>query len=157
MTVAILITLAILTGLALVYVIAGRDRLKKLPGLVNFFAWFEPYEIRFWRKSETIFKARFLQFVGLLLSFLTFIHSNDLTVLMPFLPIWAQMLMPLMPLVINLLSSLDEYLRRGTTKPLELVEVPSDAPPKVAAAVKAAEVSKDKAVAVVEKESAKEV
>lgn len=153
------LTLAILTGLALVYVIAGRDRLKRLPLLTGFFAWFEPYEIRFWSKSETIFKARFMQCVGLLLSFLTFIHSQDLTALMPFLPTWAQLLMPMMPLVINLLSALDEYLRKSTTKPIEVVAVPdANAPPEVQAAVVLVEVANENAVsAVANAKAAKEM
>lgn len=143
--------LAFTTGLVLVYVVAGRVWLKKQVWTGKFFTWIEPYEIAFWSKSETILWARWWQFLGLLVSVLAFIGTIDLTPFYSITPEKYQWMLPFAPLIINLSSTLSEYLRRYTTKPLELVAVPDEgASPRVEKAMAAAEVAKDKAVVAVE-------
>lgn len=144
----------ILTLLIAAYVLYGRAWLKSKPWSAGFFALIEPVEIALYRKSETVLWARFKMLIGLLLTFLTQIGSIDITPLMPLVPDeWEgtfRTLFGLIPLVITMVGWADEKLRVGTTKPIELVELPDVLPPKLAAVVEAAEVSKDKAVAVVE-------
>jgi hypothetical protein len=144
-------SLTFVTGLVLVYVIAGRPWLKRQPWTGKFFDWIEPIEIKFWSKSETILWARWRQFLGLLGTVLAFIGTIDLTPFYAITPEKYQWMLPFAPLAITLSASLSEYLRRYTTKPLELVAVPDEgASPRVEKAMAAAEVAKDKAVTVVE-------
>lgn len=141
-----LISLSILTLLVVAYVVGGRSWLKRQSWAAGFFAWIEPIEIILWRKSETILWARFRQGLGLVLTLLASLGQFDLSPIFPFLPDWLHWLPPMLPLVISMSGALSEQLRRNTTRPLELVEVPDVAPPAVAAAVARAETSKEVAI-----------
>jgi hypothetical protein len=151
----ILIVLAVITGLLLWYALQGREWLKTKSWTQGFFEWIEPIEIALFRKSETILFARLKILTGLLLTLLTQIGSIDLTPIMPFVPDkyapYVHVAFNLLPLVISGMGALDEKLRNGTTKPIELVAVPDKVVaenPAVAQAVAVAEVAKVEAVAV---------
>lgn len=150
---AFTICLAVLSILILAYVL-GEKWLKAQSWSAPFFAWIEPVEIALWRKSVSILWARFLQVMGFMLTLLASLGQFDLTPLMPFLPNRLQWLPSALPLIVSIAGAIQEKLRKESTKPLALVEVPSDAPPNVLAAVAVAEASKDKAVAVVEASTA---
>lgn len=143
------LALGILTLIVGVYVAGGRAMLKRQAWTAGFFARIEPIEIACWRKSEAILWARFLQGAGLVLTLLTTLGSFDLSPLFPLLPAGYQWLPPILPLVVSVAGVLQENLRRYTTKPLELVEVPDVAPSKVAAALDIAQDITDTAVAIV--------
>ncbi len=142
----LLVPIIILTLLVVAYVAGGRDWLKRRAWMARFFAWIEPIEIKLWRKSETILWARFLQGLGLLLTFLSSLGEFDLSPLFPFLPDSWHWLPPTLPLMVSLAGALNEQMRKATSTPLELVEVPDEKPPAVAAAIAAADVSKAIAV-----------
>jgi len=150
---ALAIFLMVLSGLILFYVIAGRPWLKRQSWTGKFFDLIEPFEILLWQKSETILWARFKQFIGILLTVLTQIGAIDLSPVMPFLPSGFQWIPALLPLIITLVGLLDEYLRRGTTKPVEFVALPDDEsklPPGTAEALAIADTAKQDAVMLVE-------
>lgn len=147
----LLIGILIVTVAVVVWVLWGRDWLKRQPWLWSqrFFAWIEPAEIMFWSKSETIFFARFLQVLGVLLTALAQLGEFDLTPLMPFIPDEYKWIPALLPLVVSIAGSINVKLREATTKPLEVVALPEAKTPAVAAAVEKAEVATQTAVAVV--------
>lgn len=148
--------IAIIVGLLVLYAAVGRKWLKKQTWTVTFFSWIEPIEIRLWRKSETILMSRLMSIGSAVLtvhdSIAVFASSLDWT------PVTGRILAAVPPDLRTLVVSGAlavfgygiEHLRKATTKPLELVELPEVMEPKVAAAVAAAEASKEKAVAVVE-------
>lgn len=146
---AIFIPLAII----LIYVVVGRRLLKKLPFMAGFFAWIEPAEILLWRKSETILWARTQQLGGAVFSLLSVIGVIDLSPFLWAVPekhrTWVGAL-PSMAVSVN--GIICELQRRQVSRPLELVAVPDNPPPIVAAAMVQAEVSKDVAIAVVQAE-----
>lgn len=146
------VTIAILALLIAAYAAGGRKWLKTKPWMAGFFAKIEPMEILLWRKSESILWARFLQGLGLLLTALTALGTFDLSPLFPLLPDKYRWVQPMLPLIISAAGAMNEALRRSTSKPLELVEVPDAAPPRVAAAVATAEATKEIAVAAVKAE-----
>lgn len=123
-----LIVLAVITGIILWYALHGRDWLKSKPWAQGFFEFIEPVEIFIYKKSETILVARSLQFLGAILTLLTWIGSIDITPIMPLVPEKYQPYvhagMSFLPLVLNGLGAIVERLRNQTTKPLELVAVP---------------------------------
>ncbi len=143
------------------YAAFGREWLKAKPWAEGFFAAIEPWEISLYKKSETILFARLKIVTGLLLSLLTMLGGIDMTAITPFVPSQHQgkvnLVVNLLPLAISLVGWLDEHLRNGTTKPLELVAVPDTKPVPVvvADAVEVAEVTKVVAVAVVKDEENK--
>lgn len=152
--VILLITLAVM-----IWVAWARPWLKAKPWpwAQAFFAWIEPYEIKLWRKSETLLWARFKMALGMLVSALLQLGAIDLSPVVPFLPESLQKWYPLIPLLVTVAGFVDEKLRRDTTKPLDLVAVPETTPlpPAVAEALEAVETIKKDAVAVV-KEAKKE-
>jgi hypothetical protein len=123
-----LIVLAVITGLLLAYALVGRDWLKAQPWAHGFFAFVEPIEIFLFKKSETILFARSLQALGGTLSALTWIGSIDVTPLLPLFPEQhAEMVrafFSVLPLVLNALGAMVEWLRNRTTKPVDQVAVP---------------------------------
>jgi hypothetical protein len=143
-----------LTVLVVIYVAWGRTWLKRQRWAVRFFAWIEPIEIAGWRKSETILWARFRQGLGLILTAMASLGQFDLSPVTMLLPPKLQWIVPLLPLAISMSGALSEKLRRDTTKPLELVEVPDAAPLHVVEAVQQAEVAKAVAVATVKTDAA---
>jgi hypothetical protein len=150
----ILIVLAVITGLLLVYALKGRDWLKRQPFAQGFFAWVEPIEIALFRKSETVLFARTLQALGGVLSALTWLGSIDVTPILPLFPEQHQGLarafFSFLPLVLNGLGAIVEWLRNRTTKPIELVAIAeTEITPVVANAILAADMAKVEAVAVV--------
>lgn len=135
------------------YAAYGRPWLKSKPWAAGFFAWVEPIELVLFKNSETILFAR-LKFVsGILLMLMTQLGTIDLTPIMPYIPEayrgLVQFFLNLSPLALTMLGAIDERLRNGTTKPLELVAIPSTAvlPPKVEQAIAVAEQAKFEAVA----------
>lgn len=150
-----LITLAIITSILLWYALSGRDWLKSKPWANGFFEFFEPIEILLFKKSETILVGRLLQVLGGILTFLTFVGSIDLTPILPLVPEKYQAMVngifSCLPLVLNGLGAIIEWLRNRTTKPIELVEIPDKVVaenPRVAEAVAMADATKKEAVAV---------
>lgn len=151
----ILIILAIITALLLWYALWGRDWLKKQPKAQPFFEWIEPIEIVLFKKSETILFARLLQAMGGTLSALTWIGSIDVTPLLPLFPEQHAELVrgffSMLPLILNILGAIVEWLRNRTTKPVELVAVSDKVvaeSPRLQEAVAMAETTKTEAVAV---------
>lgn len=149
-----LIILTAITGLLLLYALAGRAWLKSKPWAQGFFGWVEPLEILLFKKSETILFARLKMLTGLLLMLLSQIGTIDLSPLMPFVPEQYQGIVRVafnfMPLIITAVGYMDESLRNATTKPIELVAVPEvGLTPEVKVAIAQADEAKDQAVAVV--------
>jgi hypothetical protein len=152
----ILIILFALTAFVLFWVVVGRAWLKSMPGTARFFAVIEPVEIALWSKSETILWARFLPFMMALSGFLTWLGALDVTPLYLLLPEKYHPWLAAVPFVtVALLGAVNEILRRFTTRPLEIVAVPDNAPPAVAAAIEAAQVAKVEAVAEIKKDAGK--
>ncbi len=150
----ILLILAALVALLLLYALWLRDWLKAKPGAQWFFDLVEPVEIFLFRKSPTILFARLKVVTGLLLTYLTSIGGIDLSSLTPFVPEkyqpWVNGTIALMPLILSMIGGADEWLRKKTTLPIELVSVKeTTAPPEVKAAIAQAEVAKVEAVAIV--------
>ncbi len=147
--------LAALAAVLLLYVMWLRKWLKTQRWADGFFAVIEPFEIALFKKSETILVSRALWIGSTLVTaydaLAVFATQLDLT------PLTARVLKDIPEdmrgLVISALIAglglLIGWLRKRTTKPLEIVEL-SDAnmTPKVAAAVAVAEASKVEAVAV---------
>lgn len=153
----ILLSLAIVLVVIAIWVVGGRAWLKDKPWAWSkwWFALIEPFEITFYRKSETILKARTMQVTGLLLSALTALGQIDLSLFVPFLPegwAWVSLLTPIIPLLISVVGWMDEQMRKDTKTPLEIVELPDDKsalPAPVIEAVAQAEATKEIAVAAV--------
>lgn len=153
-------TLAVLTALALLWSLWGRNWLKARDWRWSnaFFAWIEPIEIKLWKNSKTIFVARLKMLVGLLLTFATQLGAIDITPIMPFVPdAWepaVRIIWSFLPLTITLIGWMDEQLRKETTKPIEVVALPEDKPLKVAEAEKMVELAVADAKAVVQEAKA---
>jgi len=148
--------LAVPVGLVALYVLIGRPWLRRhAPG---FFATIEPVEIALWKKSETILWARLKMLSGVLLTILTQAGTIDLTPLVPFVPETYRPLVTtavnMLPMSVTFVGFVDEWLRRRTTKPLELVAVPDNAPLEVSQAVAKADAAKIVAVATVQEAKA---
>ena len=110
----------------IIYVVFLRNWLKERTWAKGFFAWIEPYEIALWRKSETILWARFLIVLGLIPPILEQLGELSGSGIERFLPEKYQALWTLSFTVIGVVN---EFLRRSTTKPLEIVALPESAPP----------------------------
>lgn len=148
-----IVYVAALAAVILVYVMWGRAWLKAQPWAAGFFAAVEPIERRLYQKSETLLVGRLLSVGGFLVSIYDmlamFATGLDLT------PITSRVLsgMPadMRPLVVSAsfgaLGLLIGWLRKRTTKPIELVAMPeADVPPAVAFAVAEADIAKEAAV-----------
>lgn len=152
-----IIALAILTALVALYVVWIRPWLRQKPWTQGFFAhpWVEWMEIKFWSKSETILWARYQQFLGLVLIATGYMGGIDYSIFAPVVPESVLPFLPMIPLVLNFLGSIAEAQRRDTTKPLELVEIASDAPIEVKVAAEQAVSSTEQAVAAVKADEVK--
>lgn len=151
----VLIILGVVIALILNYCLWFREWLhnRPWPWSQRYFDYIEPIEIFCYRKSETILWSRFLIFIGVLPTILDQFQLFNVQGLIEFLPDdwekWAS-------LSFTLCGIASELLRRGSTKPLELVELPETSmSPKVAVAVAKAETAKVNAVVAVEKAKAK--
>lgn len=150
----ILIPLALVVTVLLVYALWVRDWLKQQPFAQPFFDWVEPIEILLFKKSPTILFARLKVVTGLMLTYLTSIGGIDLTPITPFVPEkyqpWVNGVVNLLPLVICVVGWLDEYMRKKTTLPIELVAVKeAGATAEVKVAIAQVQDAKEQAVAVV--------
>lgn len=125
---------ALIVVLIVWYALAGRKWLKAQPWAEGFFAVVEPIEIALYRKSETLL-------VGRLLSVGSFIVTSydALAMLAPSLdltPITARLLAPVPPDMRGMVASgllmlvglAITWLRKRTSKPLEVVAASDDDP-----------------------------
>lgn len=113
------------------YALAGRCWLKTQPWAQSFFAFVEPIEAMLYRKSETILVGRMLWVGGAIVtaydSLAVFASSLDLT------PVTARLLyfVPedmrgiVVSAAIGLLGLIINWMRKRTSKPLELVAAPT--------------------------------
>lgn len=142
------------------YAALGRDWLQGKPWAAPFYSlpWVQWIEIKFWKKSQTILWARFKMLVGAVLAALVQLGSIDLTPLMPFVPDayepMVRAVINLLPLLITVVGMADEKNRNNTTKPIEIVAVPEEAPPEVMAKIMRVEAANVAAVATVEEAKA---
>jgi len=157
----LLLIVLFIIAIIVLYAVWVRTWLKSKSWTQGFFAAIEPIEIFLYSKSETILFARLKVVVGLLLSALTSLGEINLTPLMPFVPdkyqFYVNAAVNLLPLAISVVGVLDEKLRNGTTKPIELVAVPDKVvaeTPKLAEAVAMADATKVEAVAAVQEAKA---
>jgi hypothetical protein len=151
---SILIPLALIVAFLLVYALWGRDWLKQQPFAEPFFAWIEPFEIFLFKKSPTILFARLKVVTGLMLTYLTSVGDINLASLIPFVPEkyqpWVNGAVNLLPLVISVVGWLDEYMRKKTTLPVEIVAAPeATATAEVKVAIAQVQEAKENAIAVV--------
>lgn len=154
------IVLAVVLALLLAYVLKGREWLKSKPWAQGFFKKIDPLERWLYRKSETLLFGRLLWVGGLIVS-----AHDVLAVALP--------TMDLSPVTNRLLADVPEdlrgvvissvlfviglvvnWLRKRTTKPIEVVALPETIPPEVERAV--AKVETANAIAVAAVENAKE-
>lgn len=141
---------AVLTVLVALYAIWGRRWLKAKtwPWSIKFFQATEPAEIALWGKSETLLWTRFVSLVGILYAFLSWLGALDVSPFLILLPEkWRPWLTAAPFAAVALGGLIGEILRRGTTKPLELVAVPDRAPLAVREAVEHADLVGQEAVA----------
>lgn len=148
-----LIGLAVITAFVAVFVVFIRPGMRNNPRFRSFFEWIEPMEIALWKKSETILWARLKMVIGVLLTTLTQLGSIDITPLLPIIPDnyepYVIVVWNLLPMTISVVGFVDERLRYDTTKPVELVAIPENAPHDVKVAAAQADSAKVEAVAVV--------
>lgn len=139
--------IAVLTVVVAFYVTVGR---KMLAGTA-FLNWIEPLERRGWWKSETMLWSRFRVAAGSLLAILLTVDWNSVA---PLIPESRRATLLALPAIFTALDGLiGEYLRRDTTKPLEIVAMRTDAPAEVkAAAAQAEAVTAEAKAAVVQSE-----
>lgn len=149
-----LITFGIFTLILLNYVLWFREWLhdRPWPWSQRYFEWIEPLEIFFYRKSETLLLGRWLMLGGTLIPVLESVQLLNIPELIELLPVnwvkWA-------PLVFTLIGIVVEIMRRNTSKPLEVVELPTVGnTPEVNIAVANLEIAKIEAVAAVKTEKA---
>lgn len=147
------IVLLIFVALALWYALLGRRWLKNQSWAQGFFATIEPIEIALFKKSETILVARLLWFGGFIVTFYdtiaVFASSLDLT------PITARVLsgVPedmrglIVSATISGIGLLIGWLRKRTSKPIEIVAAPTT--PETIVAEAKVEIANAEAVATV--------
>lgn len=142
--------IAVVVALVAAYVVLVRPWLCRQAWARTLFAAIEPIELRLWKKSETILWARFKQVLAVLFAALPQIGAIDVTPYLAVIPQkhhWWVMLIPSAALSID--GLIGEWLRRTTTKPLELVAIPEKVDPAVAEAVTEVEIANKMAVEVV--------
>lgn len=153
-----LLVVALIVALLFVYALVLRPWLKTKPWTAGFFAKVDSVELALFKKSEAMLVSRLLSFGGLLVTaydaLATFAVSLNWT------PVTDRVFASIPPdmrgLVITaLLAAIGwviGWLRKQTTKPLELVAVSDKdvaANPKVAEAIAMADATKAEAVSVV--------
>jgi hypothetical protein len=140
------IFLAFVAAFVAIYALWLRPWMRTRLWAQGFFVLIEPVEILFWRKSETILWNRLLMLMGALPPILEQLEKLNIPALQGLVPEKYQGWWTLTFTVIGIIG---EYQRRDTTKPLEVVALPVDMPPAVAAAVARAEVANATVVAAV--------
>jgi hypothetical protein len=151
-----LATIAMILIIALWYLLVGRAWLKTKSWARGFFSAIEPIEIALFKKSETVLAGRLLWFGGLIVSsydaVAVFAQGLDLT------PVTSRVLAQVpedmrglvVTAVFTLIGYLMVWLRKRTTKPIEIVAASDkDSTPNTVAAVAAADAASDNAVAAV--------
>jgi hypothetical protein len=119
-----LIALLSVAAFVAIYVVWLRPWLRTKSWAEGFFHRIEKFEILFYKKSESILWARFLQAVGLLVPLLQFIGAIDITPYMAIIPEgWG----PYCLLAVFIAGQIGERLRKDTTKPLGVVALPEAA------------------------------
>lgn len=146
--------LLIVTALVIIYALYGRPWFMKQAWAQGFYAWIEPVEILFFRKSESVLMARFWQLMGVTVALLIQLGQIDLTVIAPFISDEHRWMLSLAPLGLNVLGMIDEKLRNRVTKPIEVVAAPVAVSPETAAVVAAAADANAVAVDMVKAEKA---
>jgi hypothetical protein len=158
----VLSALAITAVLAILYAVV-RSWLKRQPWTAKFFAAIEPYELALFKKSETILVGRLLWVGGILVTFYDsiaiFASGLDLTPVttraFDFLGVPTDMRGVATTAFITAIGYLINWLRKRTTKPIEVVAVAEkDLTQETRHALLAAEVFKDEAVAAVQQAKA---
>lgn len=149
MRIALFVLLGVVAWVV-IWVLFLRNWLKAQPWTAGFFALVEPVERNLWNKSETILWSRFLMVLGVLPPILDQLSTLNIPALMAVLPEkWT----PYLSLSFVVAGIVSEFLRRQTTKPLEVVALPDVVSPAVAQAVVVAEIASKEAVAVVKAEA----
>lgn len=150
----LLLWIAVLTAIVAVLVVWVLPWLEGKPAVM---AVLDPIAIPLWKKSKSIFWARWLQLIGLgvpivqgLLQLLVFIGGIDVS---PYLVIIPAEYQAYVFLFIYVCGQLGVWLRKETTKPLEVVALPEDKPRELQLAV--AKVEAANMLAVVEAKEAK--
>lgn len=148
----VLTILVALTFVVALYAVWGRAWLKAKtwPWSKRLFEITEPLEIALWGKSETILWSRYLQVMGALSAFLTWLGALDVTPFIALAPERYQPWFAALPFAAVILAGIvSELLRRSTSLPLAIVAVPDNAPPAVLAEVAKADAAKNEAVATI--------
>lgn len=146
-----LVGLTVVTVLIALYVTVIRPWMRKTTWGRAFLDKIEPFERTVFQNSESLLWARFLAFLGSLLTLLIQIGQIDLSPIAPLLPEKWRWIPQAAPMVLFVAGIIQERLRRDTTKPLEIVAMRTDAPESVKAAAADAEaVTKDAVAAAVE-------
>ena len=147
-------TIVVATILVACFVLWVRPWMRKTPWGQDALARVEPVERWLYDKSETIFWARWLQFVGVLTAGLAALGELNVYQIVAFVPEKAQpYLLAAPPAAVFVNGLITSALRRDTTKPLEVVALPDDAPLAVQSAVARAEVATKDAVDAVTREA----
>lgn len=159
MTVVIYAAAASLAALLLWYVLAGRAWLKTQPWAKGFFAAIEPIELALFKKSETILVGRLLWLGGgLVTAYDAVVTFGGNLIGVDWTPVTARLLAGVpddmrgfvVTMGITMIGLLINWLRKRTTKPVDLVAVADkDLTPGVAAALSRAESAKLNAIAAV--------
>jgi hypothetical protein len=140
------------------YALAGRKWLKNKSWAQGFFAWIEPLELALYQKSETLLVGRLLWVGSTLVTIYdglaVFVQSLDLTPLttriFDALHVPQDMRSLSISALVGIIGLIISWLRKRTTKPLELVAIPeTKITPAAAVAMAQADVAKDQAVAAV--------
>lgn len=144
-----LIGLGIFTLFVIAWVTYLRPWLRNQEWACNFFLWIEPIELLIYKKSEQYAWARWQQFLGLILTITGLFGGIDYTWLAYWTPDSIDPLLPLIPAILNVTGTIAERLRNDTTKPIEVVALPQEKPPVVAAVVAQVEAVNEQAKEVV--------
>lgn len=125
----VLIALAVITVALALYVVWLRPWMKTTAAGAAFLAKIEPMERALWWNSETILWSRFKVFMGTVLTVLVGVNWNAVA---PILPADSREIVMALPTILLAIDGLiGEYLRKQTTKPLEIVAMRTDAPEEV--------------------------
>lgn len=142
-----LIAITAVTVLVALYVTILRPWMRTTTWGEAFLAKIEPIEYTLYRKSESIFWARFKVLLG---TVLTLIMTTDLTPVMGIIPEKYRVVAAAAPTIALMLDGvIGEWLRRDTTKPLDVVSLRTDAPEEAKAAAADADAVSKEAVEVI--------
>jgi hypothetical protein len=143
------IGLTVVTVLIALYVTVVRPWMRQTVWGKWMLDKIEPFERTIFNNSESILWARFLAFLGSLLTLLVQIGQIDLSPIAPLLPEGWRWIPQAAPMVLFVAGIIQERLRRDTTKPLEIVSMRTDAPLEVKIMAEEADVLNKKAAEVV--------